>query len=200
MRHPREIIRDRFAALLSTPTDSPAPVFPTAAKRRVYNSRDLPLDAESATPAILIYTLSETLDPVEAMDGGIRRRTMDLAVQIYETGLSREGDPGEMDLGALRVDEIAWTVENLVYADPTFGGLVERCTLKETSIQVAGDAEETALWVAGMAFEVVYVTHMREAEGTTPTQIMLGFDPDTGPGNEPDYYEVFNAPDVGDLP
>lgn len=200
MRHPREIIRDRFAALLSTPTDSPTPVYPTAAKRRVYNSRDLPLDAASATPAILIYTLSETLDPVEAMDGGIRRRTMDLAVQIYETGLSRDGDPAEMDLGALRVDEIAWTVENLVYADPTFGGLVERCTLKETSIQVAGDAEETALWVAGMAFEVVYVTHMREVEGKTPTQILLGFDPEIGLGNEDAYVEVFSVPTIGDLP
>lgn len=196
MRHPREIIRDRFVTLLATPSEAPTPVYPTAARHRVYNSRDLPLDAETATPAILIYTLREELDPIEQMDGGIRRRTMTLSVQIYETGLSRVGDTAEADLGALRVDEIAWTVENLVYADPTFGGLVERCSLLSTEIQVAGDAEELALWVAGMSFEIVYVTHLRESEGSTPSQVLLGFDPDTGEGNEPQYVDVYGGGDA----
>lgn len=193
--HPRKAIRSRVVDILTHPAEgSTTP--PTPAGRRVYDSRDLPIDPEQGTPAILVYTREETLNDVDQMDDGIRRRTLDLLIEVYDTGTSDDGDEDDEDgNGAERVDDIAWQVENLIYADPTLGNLVERCTLVSTSIQVAADAE-IPLWAAVLLFRVVYVTHKREDEGSVPTQVFLGFDPDTGPGNEPEYDEIFYRPVV----
>jgi len=194
MTHPRRLIRQRVVELLTAQRGDP-PVYPTSAERRVYDSRDLPIDETSGTPAILVYTLREELDEAEQMDGGIRRRTMDLLVEIYRASVTPDGYEGPEVLGGPEVDDIAWRVESIVYANPTLGDMVERCTLISTDIQVSEDGV-VPLWAAIMLFRVVYVTHLQEVEGSPPTQILLGFEPDTGPGNEPFYTEVFRLPDL----
>ncbi|RUV00059.1 hypothetical protein EOB36_18095 [Mesorhizobium sp. M6A.T.Cr.TU.017.01.1.1] len=176
--HPRKIIRAAVAALLVTPDASDPPVFPTAAKARFYDSRDFPLDARTM-PVGVVYSADERIDPDFRHDGGVRRRIMELRVEFYGVG----------DAGAEVVDEGAFEVENAIHANPTINNLVEWCTLTGTAIAFA-EQGEVSLWTAILTFEVIYYTHLVADETGRPTTVLLGFDPETGPGNEPDYVDV----------
>ncbi|MBZ9850115.1 hypothetical protein LB565_19205 [Mesorhizobium sp. CA14] len=176
--HPRKLIRAAAVNLLATSDASTPPVFPTAAKARVYNSRDFPADAR-IMPVVVVYSGDDVIDPDYRHDGGVRRRFLKLMVECYAVG----------DDGAEAVDDCALEVENWLHANPTLGNLVEWCTINSTVIAFAETAE-VALWTAVLTFDVVYYTQLIEVEGRRPTTVMLGYDPDTGPGHEPDYTDV----------
>lgn len=185
--HPRKQIRDAVVAMLSA--QDGAGEYPTGAKARVYNSRDFPLDAR-IMPVCLVYTFNESLDSDYQHDGGVRRRIMDLRVEFYQAG----------DSAAADVDEGAFQVENIIHADPTLGNLVESCRLQSTDIAFAAEGD-FALFTAVMVFEIVYYTHLIEDEGGRPVTVLLGFDPETGPGNEGKYIDTGEQvpPDIGAL-
>lgn len=151
----------------------------TAAENHVFDSRDLPLSAD-ITPAILIYKTGEVLDRDHMHDNGLRRRTMTLSIEIYGVG----------DDAADVTDRVAWEVENTLRADPTLGGKVERIDFIDSATAFA-DNGELALFVTAMTVEVIYWTHLVADEGSRPSIVLLGFSPDIGLGNEPDYAEVF---------
>lgn len=188
--HPRAIIRAALVALIKgeVPGEGEGPsTFATDAGRNVVDSRDLPLN-ERAMPAVLVYTRGETLDREHLHDDGVRRRTMETAVEVYDLG----------DDAAERVDRIAWQVENAVRSDPTLGGLVERVDYVEARIEYVTNAQN-ALFVALMTLEVVYWTHAREPEEGRPLEVMLGFAPPVGPGNEAEYVRIDDLPLSGDI-
>ncbi|QKC89998.1 hypothetical protein EB230_17475 [Mesorhizobium sp. NZP2234] len=176
--HPRKIIRAAVAALLATPDAADPPVFPTAAKARFYNSRDFPADARTM-PVGVVYTGKDLIDPDYRHDGGIRRRFLKLIVECYAVG----------DEGADAVDDCAFQVETWLHANPTLGNLVEWCTIFETDTAFA-EQGEVALWTAILTFDIIYYTQLIEVDGRPPTTVLLGFDPETGPGNEPLYTDV----------
>lgn len=181
MSHPRKIIRAAVASLLATPDASDPPVYPTGARARFYDSRDFALDARTM-PVGVVYTAGERMDPDYRHNNGIRRRIMELRIEFYHTG----------DDGAEGVDLGAWQVENALHANPTINNLVEWCSLTDTSIASAVQGE-TALFTAIMTFEVIYYTHLAEGEGGQPVTVLLGFDPETGPGNEADYTAIIGG-------
>lgn len=183
--HPRKQIRAALVALLKAPVDPEAATlaYHTAAGPQWYDSRDIPLDVERL-PAGLIYTPEEQIDPAYLHQGGNRRRILTLRAEIYTTG----------DDAPIDVDEIAWQVEEFVRLNATVGNRVEWCNLKSTNIGIAGQGEMT-LFVAVLEFEVIYWTEVVEVGGR-PTTVLLGFDPETGPGNEGDYTVVTGDDDA----
>jgi hypothetical protein len=167
MKHPRQMIRERFVSLVKEAG--------TDAASRVYDSRDFTLNTDT-TPAIVVYTLAEKLEPDQQHDDGMRRRVMDLRVECYHTG----------DAGAAATDRMAWQVENAMRSDPTLGNAVEWCRLSAASMAFA-EQGEFALYAAVLDVEITYCTHLYEVEGAPPVTVLLGFSPDVGPGNEPEY-------------
>lgn len=170
MQHPRELVRAAMVALIKAGG--------TDAAHRVYDSRDFTLNT-NATPAIVAYTLAERIDPDQQHQDGLRRRIMDMRVECYHTG----------DAGAAAVDRMAWQVENCARTDPTLGGRVEWCKLSSTDMAFA-EQGEFALHAAVMTFEVVYYTHLYEVDGEPPITVLLGFEPQVGPGHEPEYVDL----------
>lgn len=184
MDHPRKIIRAAVASLLKTPDGSDPPLYPTSAGVRFYDSRDFPLDIKKM-PAGVVYTLSERLDPDYRHDGGLRRRIMELRVEVYDVD----------DDAAEGVDKAAWEVENAIHANPTIGNLVEWCILTDTRI-AAAEQGDLALFTAIMTFEVVYYTHVKPDSEGRPVTVLLGFEPETGIGHEADYIAVIGGDDA----
>lgn len=182
--HPRKIIRGAAVSVLATGTGDPL-VYPTDAGARVFDSRDLPL-GENTPPTILVYTNAEEIDRDQFHEGGPRRRILTMMVECYAVGAEDAADT---------VDTLAWQAENALRADPTLGNLVERCEYINSAIAF-DDSAEVALWAAGMSFEVVYWTHDIADEGEPPQIVMVGYDPLTGPGNEPLYSEVTDDSEV----
>lgn len=180
--HPRKEVRAAIVALLKTPEGvAPAQVFPTSVNARWYDSRDTPTDTR-LMPVGVVYTANERLDPDYRHDGGVRRRIMTMRIEAYHTG----------DEAAEGVDLIAWEVENLLHANPTIGNKVESCRLETTEIAFA-EAGDVSLFAAVMEWEVVYYTHVVVDDGDVPKTVLLGFDPETGPGNEDDYTVIIGG-------
>lgn len=173
MTHPREEIREGIVALLKGDAENR----PTSAGARVYNSRDIPMNFDMM-PAIVVYTMVDASDPDTRNHETAARRVMALRVECYAMG----------DEAADSVDVGAWNVEEAIRSDPTIGGRVEWCHHEKTEIAFAKEGDDE-LFVALMDFEVAYWIERPEEPGVTP-RLFLGFDPDTGPGNEDDYVEI----------
>ncbi len=178
MLHPRKIIRQRVVDLLKAPTAGDPITYPTGAGIYVFDSRDTEPNPDRPQQ-ILVYTLGEKMDPEYRHQQGLRRRIMTLRIECYSIG----------DDGAAVADTMAWSVENAFLTDPTLNNLVEWVHLVDTNIAFA-EQGEMALFCAVMDWEVSYYTNAQDDAGQQPTIVLLGFDPDTGPGHEPDYSEV----------
>lgn len=177
--HPRKAVRAAIVQLLRTQGDDGS--YPTMAGARVYDSADSPGDTDEPTE-INVYMVDETIDPAFRHDGGMRRRIMGLRIECYYNGA----------LGGERADRMAWEVENAIRTDPTVGNLVEWCHLENTQI-VFAERGDISLFCAVMAWQVIYYTHEYQDGVGRPVTVMLGFDPDIGPGNESDYTAVIEG-------
>ncbi|WP_455466389.1 hypothetical protein [Bartonella sp. B39] len=171
---PRETIRESFVALIKAAK--------TAAGEHVFNMRDFNFSPEN-TPAINISTQSETIE--DGHDFGARRRVLTVDVECYDT---REN-------GAHFVDQLAWEVEEIFYANPNLNNTVETCRLQNIAMAF-GDNGVVALHGAILTFEVIYVTNipnMDEGEGSVTAQFIepfLGFEPETGVRNKDKYHKI----------
>ncbi|WP_375674239.1 hypothetical protein [Bartonella sp. AA18HLJMS] len=170
--HPRETIRETFVALIKAAK--------TAAGDNVFNMRDFNLFIE-AMPAINISTQSETIE--DGYDYGVRRRVLTLDVECYAT----------CEDGARFVDQLAWEVEEVFYANPNLNNTVETCRLQNIAFAF-GDNGALALHGAILTFDVTYVTNipcLDEGKATERVvEPVVGFKPETGVKNKDKYHKI----------
>ncbi|WP_375630424.1 MULTISPECIES: hypothetical protein [unclassified Bartonella] len=170
--HPRETIRETFVALIKAAK--------TAAGDNVFNMRDFNFSPEN-TPAINISTQSETIE--DGYDYGVRRRVLTLDVECYAT----------CEDGARFVDQLAWEVEEVFYANPNLNNSVETCRLQNIAFAF-GDNGALALHGAILTFDVTYVTNipcLDEGKATERVvEPLVGFKPETGMGNQDKYHKI----------
>lgn len=183
--HPRRIIRAKAVELLKGSDGD----HPTAAEDRVHPARTVPL-FPAGMPAILVYTGSETIDRDVALNvPGARRRLLELTVEIYAAKVPAEGGQATPEPEDT-IDDVAASVEAVLDASETLDLLVESCTLRDTAIDGASDGE-IDVFAASMIYDVVYYTVPdMDDPAAPPTIVKVGFEPDTGPGQEDSYHEV----------
>ncbi|EJF74826.1 hypothetical protein MCO_01167, partial [Bartonella sp. DB5-6] len=129
-----------------------------------------------------ISTQSETIK--DGYDYGVRQRVLTVDVECYDT---REN-------GARFVDQLAWEVEEIFYANPNLNNTVETCHLQNIAFAF-GDNGALALHGAILTFEVTYVTNIPSPneEGSVTARLVepfLSFEPETGVGNEDKYHKI----------
>jgi hypothetical protein len=174
--NPRKLLTEAIANFLKTPKTADPLTFWTDAKARVYDTDDSPPDAEGMCEINVVF-VGETVDAATKHQGGPRRRVAQVRIECYHTASKNAAD------------DLAWQTEEALRADPTIGGKVEWLTIAGLDLFV-GKMETFSIFAAMLNCEVIYWTHYEEVPGERPTTVLLGFDPETGPGNEPDYSEV----------
>ena len=143
MKHPRTLIREAVATLLSANLPK---VDARITASRISIHRSTPLFA-GKLPAVLIYTRDERIEEQPNADPGLRRRLLELSVEIIASG----------DAAAEEADTLAQAVEAVLDADETLGLLVEGTRLTRTEVDQGGDGD-TPVLAARLSFEVSYWT------------------------------------------
>lgn len=138
--HQRQAICEKVCELLKAAD--------TAAGERVYPNRFLPLRVKDL-PAILVYTLSERVDP-DSISTAPREltRLLELAVDA----IVAVTDDVDNDLSA-----IALEIETALHADPYFDSTAGESILTDTDIGVEPDGDRFVGRVA-LTYEVTYRT------------------------------------------
>ena len=177
MKHPRTLIREAVAALLSANLPK---VDPRITPARISIHRGTPLFA-GKLPAILIYTRDECIEEQPNADPGLRYRKLELSVEIIASG----------DAAAEEADVLAQAVEATLDADETLGLLVEGTRLTRTEVDQGGEGD-TPVLAARLSFEVSYWTRPVVDEGELPLQVLYSWAPRIGIPHEPDYQPLLD--------
>lgn len=183
MKHPRTLIREAVAALLSANLQK---VDPRITPARISIHRSTPLFA-GKLPAILIYTRDERIEEQPNADPGLRYRKLELSVEIIASG----------DAAAEEADVLAQAVEAILDADETLGLLVEGTRLTRTEVDQGGEGD-TPVLAARLSFEISYWTRPVVDEGELPLQVLYSWAPRIGIPHEPDYQPLLDP--AGALP
>ena len=133
MKHPRTLIREAVAALLSANLPK---VDARITASRISIHRSTPLFA-GKLPAILIYTRDERIEDQPNADPGLRYRKLELSVEIIASG----------DAAAEEADVLAQAVEATLDLDETLGLLVEGTRLTRTEVDQGGEGDTPVLEV-----------------------------------------------------
>lgn len=104
----------------------------TPARERVRIGRSVPTQAEDL-PTLLVYTQGETVSRFDEAPKSYRRN-MNLVIECLEAGDTDD------DLDS-RLEELGEKVEELIEADETFGGLINKVELSSTSYQTEPDGQ-----------------------------------------------------------
>ena len=177
MKHPRTLIREAVAALLSANLQK---VDPRITPARISIHRSTPLFA-GKLPAILIYTRDERIEEQPNADPGLRYRKLELSVEIIASG----------DAAAEEADVLAQAVEATLDLDETLGLLVEGTRLTRTEVDQGGEGD-TPVLAARLSFEVSYWTRPVVDEGELPLQVLYSWAPRIGIPHEPDYQPLLD--------
>ena len=177
MKHPRTLIREAVAALLSANLPK---VDPRITPARISIHRSTPLFA-GKLPAILIYTRDECIEEQPNADPGLRYRKLELSVEIIASG----------DAAAEEADVLAQAVEATLDADETLGLLVEGTRLTRTEVDQGGEGD-TPVLAARLSFEVSYWTRPVVDEGELPLQVLYSWAPRIGIPHEPEYQPLLD--------
>ena len=177
MKHPRTLIREAVAALLSANLQK---VDPRITPARISIHRSTPLFA-GKLPAILIYTRDERIEEQPNADPGLRYRKLELSVEIIASG----------DAAAEEADLLAQAVEATFDLDETLGLLVEGTRLTRTEVDQGGEGD-TPVLAARLSFEVSYWTRPVVDEGELPLQVLYSWAPRIGIPHEPDYQPLLD--------
>ena len=186
MANPRKEVTGTVAAYLKTPVSTDPEEYHTDAGRKVTDTDATPPDVDGL-PEINVVFVRETIDRSSQHQDGLpglanpKRRIMEMRIECYH--VTSKAD----------VDDLAWQVEEAMRANPTLGNTVESITLNDIDLFVA-ERGEFALYAAVMTYEVVYWTHEVQIDGEVPVTVLLGFVPETGIGNEPDYSAIIGGP------
>lgn len=134
--HPRRLIREYVVNMLIGGVP--------AIGGHVFKSRIYPLQ-KVEVPGFCVYTLRETSEDLDL--DGTEQRDPELAIDAYAR--DREAPDDELD-------DYCWTVEGLMKADPTLGGLVQSHRLVDTVFGYDGQGEK-ANGVARLRYGLTYL-------------------------------------------
>lgn len=177
MKHPRTLIREAVKErLIEQLPKVDARITPT----RISIHRSTPLFA-GKLPAVLIYTRDERIEEQPNADPGLRRRLLELSVEIIASG----------DAAAEEADTLAQAVEAVLDADETLGLLVEGTRLTRTEVDQGGDGD-TPVLAARLSFEINYWTRPVVDEGALPLQVLYSWAPRIGMPHEPEYQPLLD--------
>ena len=166
MKHPRTLIREAVKERLVAQVPA---IDPRMTAARISIHRSTPLFA-GKLPAILIYTRDERIEDQPNADPGLRRRKLELSVEIIASG----------DAAAEEADVLAQAVEAILDADETLGLLVEGTRLTRTEVDQGGEGD-TPILAARLSFEVSYWTRpLDDPEGLLPLQVLVSWAPEIG--------------------
>ena len=177
MKHPRTLIREAVAALLSANLPK---VDARITASRISIHRSTPLFA-GKLPAILIYTRDERIEEQPNADPGLRYRKLELSVEIITSG----------DAAAEEADLLAQAVEAILDLDETLGLLVEGIRLTRTEVDQGGDGD-TPVLAARLLFEVSYWTRPVADDSALPLQVLYSWAPRIGIPHEPEYQPLLD--------
>ena len=124
--HIRQQIREKFGTTLTGLTTTGS---------RVYESRVYPLET---VPALVIYTKSETSEPIVIGTDRVMSRELSVVVEGYAKATSNFDDT---------IDTISKEVEEAIAADRTLGGLAKDTYIESTDIEYTGDGEQPVGYV-----------------------------------------------------
>lgn len=175
MKHPRTLIREAVAALLSANLQK---VDPRVTPARICIHRSTPLFA-GKLPAVLIYTRDERVEERPNADPGLRYRKLELSVEVITSG----------DAAAEEADVLAQAVEAILDLDETLGLLVEGTRLTRTEVDQGGEGD-TPVLAARLSFEVSYWTKPVIDDGVLPLQVLVSWSPEIGVSHEHSYQPV----------
>ncbi len=175
MKHPRTLIREAVKERL---IEQLPKVDARITASRISIHRSTPLFA-GKLPAVLIYTRDERIEEQPNADPGLRRRLLELSVEIIASG----------EAAAEEADVLAQAVEAVLDADETLGLLVEGTRLTRTEVDQGGDGD-TPVLAARLSFEISYWTRPVVDEGALPLQVLYSWAPRIGIAHEPDYRPI----------
>ena len=127
--HIRQQIREKFGTTLTGLTTTGSNVF----ESRVY-----PLE-NASLPALIIYTKSETSEPIVIGTQRLMSRELSVVVEGYAKATSNFDDT---------IDTISKEVEEAISADRTLGGLAKDTYIESTEIEYTGDGEQPVGYVS----------------------------------------------------
>ena len=127
--HIRQQIREKFGTTLTGLTTTGSNVF----ESRVY-----PLE-NTNLPALIIYTKSETSEPIVIGTDRVMSRELLVIVECYAKATSNFDDT---------IDTISKEVEVAIAADRTLDGLAKDCYLESTEIEFNGEGEKPLGYVS----------------------------------------------------
>ena len=104
----------------------------TTTASRVFDSRVYPLE-DANLPALLIYTKSETSEPIEIGTNRTSERLLSLNIEAYVKSTTNFEDT---------LDTICKEVEQAIAADPTLSGKAKDCYLESTEIEFNAEGEK----------------------------------------------------------
>jgi hypothetical protein len=114
---------------------------------RVFESRIYPLES-SELPGLLVYTLSESSEPIRIGPNRLIQRNLNLVVQAYcEQNSDFDGT----------IDDICKEVETALASDRTVNGLAKDLFITSTEISFSSEGAK-AIGYATLLFEVDYYT------------------------------------------
>lgn len=142
MAHVRQQIREYFGTTLTGLTTTGT---------RVHESRVYPLES---LPALVIYTKSETSEPVVIGSARELLRELEVVVEGYAKATTNFDDT---------IDTICKEVEEAIAADPTLNNVAKDAFISSTEIDFNSEGEKPLGFVT-MTFTVQYHTHENDVE------------------------------------
>ena len=103
----------------------------TTTASRVFDSRVYPLE-DANLPALLIYTKSETSEPIEIGTNRTSERLLSLNIEAYVKSTTNFEDT---------LDNICKEVEQAIAADTTLSGKAKDCYIESTEIEFNAEGE-----------------------------------------------------------
>ena len=104
----------------------------TTTAARVFDSRVYPLE-DANLPALLIYTKSETSEPIEIGTNRTSERLLSLNIEAYVKSTTNFEDT---------LDTVCKEVEQAIAADPTLSGKAKDCYIESTEIEFNAEGEK----------------------------------------------------------
>ena len=126
--HVRQQIREYFGTTLTGLTTTGSNVY----ESRVYTLQ------EDTLPSLVIYTKSESSEPIVIGTDRVMSRELSVVVEAYCKATSNFDDT---------IDTISKEVEEAIAADRTLGGLAKDTYVESTEIEYTGDGEQPVGYV-----------------------------------------------------
>ena len=142
MSHVRQQIREYFGTTLTGLATTGS---------NVTESRVYPLET---LPALVIYTKSESSEPMVIGTNRVLMRELEVAVEGYAKATTNFDDT---------IDTISKEVEEAIAADVTLGGLAKDSYISSTEIEFNGEGEKPLGYVA-LTFTTIYHTQEQDSE------------------------------------